>query len=196
VLLSDTTFGLSSRNSGFPKHSIWVSVDSAHYAHLLAFIMIQSEDRDTFDFECRLMLSRFPSLATAVFVLLVDGDRQKMEAARAHFANVCIILCFFHCWQNVKKHLQTSVNAFLEWKARNPGGGEDITDADMGVSAGDDSDEDACGEDIEGTEERNSVWEGAKYCMCNVSGCRKFRCIPEATWTCFDTASPEAERVV
>ena len=65
---------------------------------------LTNENIKTFDHIFKLVLQVAPHLATAVFVLVVDGDKAVWNSAREHFKGVIIILCLYHAGENIKKH--------------------------------------------------------------------------------------------
>lgn len=104
VVTSDVTFGLTSAVTGFRKWSFCTALTPSHEAYVLTYSAIKKEDSSTFLSEFKFLISIYPDLERQSFVLLVDGDKAKLLAARTTFRNCSIILCLFHSSENIKKH--------------------------------------------------------------------------------------------
>lgn len=71
----------------FLKH--FINLTAGGDIEILVAAAITKEDARTFEFIFDFVLTICPQLSSAVFVLLVDGDRATWLAARVKFEQVC-----------------------------------------------------------------------------------------------------------
>jgi len=96
VLMSDVTFGITDKKTGFGKWSHYLMVCPDHKIYTLCVSAIKHEDTVTFVQEARFLLIYYPELAEERFVLIVDGDKAKWAAARLMFPLVLLLMCVYH----------------------------------------------------------------------------------------------------
>ncbi len=96
VLMSDVTFGITDKKTGFGKWSHYLMVCPDHKIDTLCVSAIKREDTVTFVQEARFLLIYYPELAEDRFVLIVDGDKAKWAAARLLFPRVLLLMCVYH----------------------------------------------------------------------------------------------------
>ena len=104
VLTSDVTHGITEAASGIQKWSSWSTLSVTHKLRKILSGGLLHEDTPTFSTETELLLEVYPWLKYHSFVLLVDGDMAKWQAAKTAFEHVTIIFCLYHASENMKKH--------------------------------------------------------------------------------------------
>lgn len=100
VIASDVTFNVTDPRSGYNKFDCYTDLSPGRHPQILLTAVIVSEDARTFKHNMEFLLHLYPHLATEEWVLLVDGDPAKIQAARSLFPYVIIVLCLKHLQDN------------------------------------------------------------------------------------------------
>lgn len=96
VLMSDVTFGITDKKTGFGKWSHYLMVCPDHNIYTLCVSAIKHEDTMTFTREGKFLLIYYPELAEERFILIVDGDKARWATARLLFPFVLLLMCVYH----------------------------------------------------------------------------------------------------
>ena len=106
-ITSDVSFGLTDPRTGFDKIDVYTALTPGRGAHVLLTALIIDESARTFVHNFEALASLYPYLRTEEFVLIIDGDPAKIQAARHVFPCVVIILCIKHLLDNFKSRRRT-----------------------------------------------------------------------------------------